>query len=473
MGRSRKRWSGIRSRGQAIIRNGSAILRFAALALIGSSILLGALVLVFRFSVEAGTVRATIETVLVVSGLVSAWFLWSCSSATRDVSDFLLLAAVLTLTLAQFGFFAVPAIVDSHAPDSEAAVPLIAHLEAAGLFAAAALGRSGLAATRQQATVLLATPLASSAAVAVGALLIYGDTAWFSHAMHPKSATTALAVALTVPAVGLMLVAAAGFVRSVMRQGKMFVGLQGAAAILLAAAWSLSLHLPGLTANSVSGRECLLVGAFGLILLFASNSRRRLLRAQADELAAAERRRLVGDLHDGMAQDLAFIATYAERLVQDFGTEHPLTVAARHALAAARGFITDLSASDAPNTASALRAVADELSIRHDVCVTVEANGEDLTSRTREAVVRIAREAIVNAVKHGHAQHIAVTLETHGDEFTLRISDDGRGLKKEVSADPRPGYGLRAMRERAEAVGGDLVVRERSGGGAAVEALVS
>jgi signal transduction histidine kinase len=174
-----------------------------------------------------------------------------------------------------------------------------------------------------------------------------------------------------------------------------------------------------------------------------------------------------------MAQDLAFIATYAERLVQDFGTEHPLTVAARHALAAARGFITDLSASDAPNTASALRAVADELSIRHDVCVTVEANGEDLTSRTREAVVRIAREAIVNAVKHGHAQHIAVTLETHGDEFTLRISDDGRGLEKEVSADPRPGYGLRAMRERAEAVGGDLVVRERSGGGAAVEALVS
>ena len=85
--------------------------------------------------------------------------------------------------------------------------------------------------------------------------------------------------------------------------------------------------------------------------------------------------------------------------------------------------------------------------------------------------MRIAREAIVNAVQHGQAQHIAVTLETHGDEFTLRISDDGRGLRNGVSADARRGFGLRAMRERAEAIGGGLFVRERSGGGTAVEAV--
>jgi signal transduction histidine kinase len=174
-----------------------------------------------------------------------------------------------------------------------------------------------------------------------------------------------------------------------------------------------------------------------------------------------------------MAQDLAFIATYAERLVQDFGPDHPLTVAARRALAASRGLIIDLSASDAPSTAAALRAVADELSTCHGVCVTVEADGMDLTGRTREAVVRIAREAIVNAVKHGQATHIAVTLETRGDEFTLRISDDGCGLTNGVSADAHRGIGLRAMRERAAAVGGALLVTEQSDGGTAVEAVVS
>jgi signal transduction histidine kinase len=473
LGRSRRHWSGIRSAGQATLRNWPPGVRSAALAIISSSVVLGALMLSFRFSVEAGALRAAIETVLVVSGLVSAWLIWSCSTATRDRSDFLLLAAVLTLTLTQFAFFAVPAMVDSHAPDCDAAMPLIAHLEVAGLFAAAALVRRGFIATRRQTTLLLAAPLVGGAALAVGALMIYGHTAWSSPDTHPESTATALVIALTVPAVLLMFVAAVGFVRSVVRQRRMIVGLLGAAAILLSAAWSQSLHVPGLTANSVSGRECVLVAAFGLILFFASRSRRRLLRAQADDLSAAERRRLVCDLHDGMAQDLAFIATFAEHLVQDFGAEHPLTVAARRALAASRGFITDLSASNAPNAAAALQDVADELSMRHGVCVTVEAHGEDLTPRTREALVRIAREAIVNAVRHGQAQHIAVSLENHDDELTLRICDDGGGLTDAVAVGAHQGFGLGAMRERAEALGGDLVVRERSDGGTAVEAVVS
>ena len=143
------------------------------------------------------------------------------------------------------------------------------------------------------------------------------------------------------------------------------------------------------------------------------------------------------------------------------------------ALAASRGVISDVSASYAPNAAAALRAVADELSARHGVSITVEADGEDLTAPKREAVVRIAREAIVNAVQHGQAQHIAVSLETRDNEIALRISDDGRGLRKGVSADPHRGFGLRAMRERAEAIGGELIVDERCDGGTSVQALVS
>lgn len=471
MGRSPNEASGIRRPGQTILHTGSTGVRPAAVALIGLSILLGALVVIFHFSVVAGTLRAAIETVFVLSGLVSAWFIWVRSSATRNVSDFLLLGAVLTLTLAHCIFLALPAVANSHSPDWKAAAPLIIHLEVAVLFAAAALARRGVVVTRRQATLLLATPLVVAAAVVAGALLISGDAAWFEAGAHPESTTTALAIALTLSAVVLMLVAAVGFSRSAVRQRNTIIGLLGGAVILLAAAWSYSLLAPRLTSNSVSGRECLCAGAFGLILLFASSSRRELLRAQADELAAAERRRLVCDLHDGMAQDLAFIATYAEHLVQDFGADHLLTVAARRALAASRGFITDLSASDAPTTAAALRAVANELSIRHGVSVTVEAHGEDLAARTREAVVRIAREAIVNAVRHGQAQHIAVTLETDHDEFTLRISDDGCGLRNAVSTDARRGFGLRAMRQRAAAVGGGLVVRERSDGGTAVEAV--
>src|SRR5438552_696552 len=84
-----------------------------------------------------------------------------------------------------------------------------------------------------------------SSAVAVGALLLYGETAWFGPAQAGSSAT-AQAVALTLPGVVLMLVAAAGFARPVFRQRNMTKGLMGAAAILLAAGWSYSLLVPGL-----------------------------------------------------------------------------------------------------------------------------------------------------------------------------------------------------------------------------------
>jgi signal transduction histidine kinase len=361
----------------------------------------------------------------------------------------------------------------SRSPDCEATVPLIAHLEVAVLFATAALVPRRLIARRREAIVLLGAPIVGGAAVAIGALLISGDAAWFGPDTHVKSTTTVPAVALTVSSVVFMLVAAVGFVRSVLEQRNMMMGLLGGAAVLLAAGWSHSLPVAGLTADSVSGRECMCAAAFGLILLFAFNSHRQMRRAQAHEFAAGERRRLVGDLHDGMAQDLAFIATYAERLDRDFGPGHPLTVAARRALAASRGVIADVSASDAPTAAAALRAVAGELSIRHGVRVTVEAESQDLSASKREAVVRIAREAIVNAVQHGQARHIAVSLESDDEELMLRISDDGRGLRNGVSTDPHRGLGLRAMRERAEAAGGHLIVDERSDGGTSVEAVVT
>src|SRR5438105_15675168 len=157
-----------------------------------------------------------------------------------------------------------------------------------------------------------------------------------------------------------------------------------------------------------------------------------------------------------MAQDLAFIAAHGDRLARELGAEHPIAVAARRALRAARGVIADLSASDARTTAEALQAVASELSNRHGVRITVAADGEELRPCEREDVVRITREAAVNAVQHGAAKNIAVSLRAQGDDLTLKITDDGQGLGQAVPKDGHDGYGLRAMRERAESLGGEL-----------------
>ena len=73
----------------------------------------------------------------------------------------------------------------------------------------------------------------------------------------------------------------------------------------------------------------------------ASCRRGRTRRAQA---VTAERQRIARDLHDGLAQDLALISLHAQYLQSEAGTEHPLAIAARHALAVSRGAIGDLSA---------------------------------------------------------------------------------------------------------------------------------
>lgn len=85
------------------------------------------LTLTFRFSAEHETLRASVETVLILSGLLSAWFMWVRATRTRQVSDFLLSGAVLTLTLTHFVFLAGPEMLGSHFWAYGATVPLIAH----------------------------------------------------------------------------------------------------------------------------------------------------------------------------------------------------------------------------------------------------------------------------------------------------------------------------------------------------------
>jgi signal transduction histidine kinase len=443
------------------------------LVLVGAALVFAALALSLRFTVQAPSLRATIETGLTLCGFVSVSFMWGRWNRTRRSSDLFVLVALLTLTLQDFEFLAAPAMLGSRSATFGAAAWMGARLVVAVVFAAAAYARlRNLAAQPRHPVALLAMSVICPVAIGTAALAAEDVSDWFRTA-HDARVTTGQALVLTVPAICVLTGAAIEFVRHAIRErDEMIDGALGAAVILLAAAWAYDLLVPGLTANSVSGHECLRAGAYGLILVAALRTRSQQLRAETQEAAALERRRLVRDLHDGMAQDLAFIAAHGERLARDLGPEHPIAVAARRALAASRGAIVDLSASEAPTVAEALHVVADELSHRYGVRVSVEAEGEDLPADDREDVVRIAREAIVNAVQHGGATHVSVSLNTHS-RVMLRIGDDGRGLGGGLSQDSHLGYGVRAMGERAEAMGGRLITREEAAGGTAVEVLVS
>ena len=95
----------------------------------------------------------------------------------------------------------------------------------------------------------------------------------------------------------------------------------------------------------------------------------------------------------------------------------------------------------------------------------------DDPAAAREALVRIGREALVNAARHGEAQLIRVRLAS--DRATeLEIVDDGTGFDTEEPCRDRTRFGLVSMRERAPLLGGDLLVRSQPGRGTQVKVVL-
>jgi signal transduction histidine kinase len=103
-----------------------------------------------------------------------------------------------------------------------------------------------------------------------------------------------------------------------------------------------------------------------------------------------------------------------------------------------------------------------------EVCVRGEV--PELPAAVAKHVFRIAQEALANAVRHGHARNIRIQLVHAGrGSFSFAVQDDGCGFEASAPGGGQPGVGLRSMRMRAEAIGGELRVFGRRGGGCRVQ----
>ncbi len=94
---------------------------------------------------------------------------------------------------------------------------------------------------------------------------------------------------------------------------------------------------------------------------------------------------------------------------------------------------------------------------RHRLAVTTSLCGEpDLSLAAKEALYRVAQEALHNTVKHAHASSLRLALVADEAGVCLEVADDGCGFDPEGTF---PGHlGLRSMRERVQAIGGTLAV---------------
>jgi signal transduction histidine kinase len=270
-----------------------------------------------------------------------------------------------------------------------------------------------------------------------------------------------------------MVYAGTAFSRRHVLESDRVPALLAVACFLLAGAVLAHLGGHSLPRGHVGLGEPLRVIACALFFAVALKLERRVRGRTARAAALAERRRVARDLHDGLAQDLAFIAAYGAQMARDLGEEHPVVVAARRALALSRSTISDLAGPDGASTAEALDAVAHELRERFDVAIAVNAEIDDsLSDSVREHLSRIAREAIANAARHGQARNVLVSLRRAEFGVALRIVDDGCGIPVGESGASPEGFGLRSMRERASALGGSLTVRRAPQGGTVLEVVV-
>ena len=205
---------------------------------------------------------------------------------------------------------------------------------------------------------------------------------------------------------------------------------------------------------------------------------RKRLEKEILQISDLERRRIGQDLHDGLCQQLAGIELMSEALARTLKpqsktaaaqaakiTEH-LRDAMRQTRRLARGL------SPVSLEANGLMSALQELVAAVEKMFSVECRfqrGEPVLVRDNVVAThlyRIAQEAINNAIRHGKASTVVVTLTRQKSEARLVVVDNGIGLPKKAMNDS--GMGLQIMKYRAGMIGATLDIRSASGSGTTV-----
>lgn len=240
--------------------------------------------------------------------------------------------------------------------------------------------------------------------------------------------------------------------------GRGLVGLVlvfGAGAIFLAAAGQVS----GIAQTLLA----LLIGLVGIALIvgpWAWRLVRDLDAERGERVRSQERADMAAHLHDSVLQTLALI----QKQAHDPKSVVRLARAQERDL---RGWL--YGEADDPDTTlrSALQTAAAEVEESHGTPVEVVAVGDAPLDSALTAVLRAAREAVVNAAKHSRAPTIDVYLEVDPDTVEVFVRDRGVGFDPDVVPEDRFGV-RRSIHERMERHGGQAEVRSESGSGTEV-----
>ncbi|MEU2388261.1 GAF domain-containing sensor histidine kinase [Streptomyces sp. NPDC012461] len=206
----------------------------------------------------------------------------------------------------------------------------------------------------------------------------------------------------------------------------------------------------------------------------------RLYERSRELTIAEERSRLAHELHDAVSQklfSLRLTAQAAARLVdrdpsRAKGELQQVAVLAAEAADELRAAVVELrpAALDEDGLVATLRTQVQVLDRAHSARVTFTCHGvRALPAAQEEAVLRVAQEALHNALRHAEADRVDVTLDRRGCGAVLRVTDDGSGFDPRTVRRAGRHLGLVSMRDRASGVGGRLSVESEPGKGTTIE----
>lgn len=385
-----------------------------------------------------------------------------------------LACGLMLLALSNLFFITLPTIFTTVRPDSSATWAWLAGTAAGSLlFSIAALAPARRMVPRGR------PPLAGAAGLTAAALLIAGLVVTLAVRLPHGRATSLAALLGGQPAqagvhlliAALYALAVAGFLARSEELGDEFCGWLAIAAVLASAShadYLLRAALPEWGYIAEAFRLCF----YAVLLLGSIREIVSYWRALSQAAVVEERQRIARDLHDGMAQELAYLARNLDALGPgaDAETVQRLQRAVERAQLESRRAIRALAAGSRQPLPTALAEAAGEIAERFHVQLEPDlAADAQLPPVLEEALIRIACEAVANAARHSGAGRVRVSLSNDGQQVRLRVCDRGCGFRTEVNG---RGFGLVSMRERARAVGADLRISSAPGQGTEVEVAV-
>ena len=417
--------------------------------------------------VSAGSsAQVALDSIAATTGLLLAFLVYGRFRESRSQRDALLCAALLVLGAGNAVLAVGPVIAGGQSLPSASA---LSGLWAGGLFAVGTWAPADTIDVSRRRRV----PLELGALVA---LVLAGS--WGLSALLPREGLystdtfggpDALLTGVQVVAALAFAVTAVGWCRPSV-QGDRIAGLLAVAAVLAAVSRVDFALAPSAGSDWVTAGTLLRMGFYLSLVCASVVEIRTYWRRIAEVAVLEERRRIARDLHDGLAQELAFMAAQGRALAEQPTGERAELVAgaAQRALDESRRAIAALTRPlDEPLEASVAQC-AEEVCGRFDAALVLDVDaGLSADGDTREALLRILREALSNALRHGAARRVTVRLRGPAP-LRLQVEDDGTGFDP-ATASSAGRFGLVSMRERAESLGGTFAVGRRPTGGTTVE----